>query len=181
MPELTAVDSLTPIEILEDITGKINEKYHVEFSQNQVNKLALAIEENKISKDGVELLLTEVGQKYHERGLNWKDKDEPTKSGVVSSLKDKNNITAAYIVERTNKESGDKFYIAKEIQLTKEEGKVNHVDMFMSSKLEMLKNSVPKAYLSRMCNKISKEVSVTDNAKRINKDEKCVGDKGINI
>ncbi len=144
-----------PKTFVEELTNNARDEHDVLFSQNQIDSMVTGIEENKISEKGTEEYINTVVEKHKEKGLRWEDKPEPTQSGVVATMKDKDNQTVSYLLERTNKETQEKFYVAKEIQ--KKGDEVNHKDLFTGNKIDKIKDTVSKIQVARTCASVRKE------------------------
>lgn len=154
-------DVATELKAREFVEAKaisVKEVNGVTFSQNKINELVDGIMENKISEKSVSDFMDTVVDKHLENRLHWADKEEPTKSGVVSTLKNQKEKPIAYVLERTNRETNEKFYVGKEIPTKEQDQDTPHKDLFIGSDLDKVKETIDKIYVSRTCSLVKKGV-----------------------
>jgi hypothetical protein len=101
-------------EILgQKIEHKVNEMI---ISENDIDKMLSTFEIRGVPESEIQKHIEYAKDKFNSLELKWMDRDTPNDKGTISSLRDKNNNTIAYIQEKTNKSTLKKFYALTEIK-----------------------------------------------------------------
>ena len=165
--------SISSIYSIENIIEYAAER-NLNIPKSQMEKMRVAIEENKETVDSLVTFVEKVKEKQTQRGLGWYRAEDPEKNQKILKYQDKNDITHAFIAARERKDNHGKFYAAYRI------GENNKaVQLKTSENVEVLKNSISAYYTGIMMNEVhvemlkdyskTKNVCITDEtAKRWN-------------
>lgn len=111
------MQNIINVSKLSESINKTEHKYSnyldqlIEFAENQgVNisekkqaVLLHGLTSYKVSTSGIENFVKDTIERHKDRGLHWDDKKEPTKTGVVSVLRDINGEKKAFIIDQKEK------------------------------------------------------------------------------
>ena len=146
----------SPAEVMEDIKALANEQ-KVEFSHKRLEYMQNGLENGAISANALMNHTKKSIEQYKAQHPKWKDK-EPNECTfhdprVVSTLKT-NKEVRAFIIERENSKSGNKFYVG--VLKDEKSGSFKQAS-FTKNNIDDVKSSIAKIEIGKMCDQVSKE------------------------
>jgi hypothetical protein len=138
----------------EDIVERAHDK-GLNLPKDHMEYIRTSIEQNKAPPELFKGYIDKIADKRDEKGFGWHIREDRDPKYPLLRFMDKHGTTLAYIVERTNTESGQKFYAANRINENKE-----HIKITSNNSIEAVKNHVNAYYTGAIIRELSNEKSL---------------------
>lgn len=122
--------------------------------KNQMELIRVSIEENKIPIKTHLDQIEKIAEKHSEKGLSWCIREDHNPKYPILYYVDKNSSINAYVIERTNKETQERFFVANRINNNGE-----HLKIASNSSLDAIRNNVAAYYTGATIREIAIEIS----------------------
>jgi hypothetical protein len=137
----------------DEVMEHINDR-DLHLPKKYIEKMNNDLYENKITVDQAKVLVDKVAELRAEKGFEWWEIKDRKPNQPLERFQDNRGVTHAYIMERTNKSTQEKFNAAC---LITEQGK--HLQLGTHKNISVLENRVNAYFTGIAINKIANEVS----------------------
>lgn len=124
--------------------------------KNQMELIRVSIEENKIPIKTHFEQIEKIAEKHSEKGLSWCMREDHNPKYPILYYVDKNTNINAYVVERINNETQERFFDANRIN-----DKGEHLKITSNGSLDAVKNNVAAYYTGETIREIAAEITKT--------------------
>jgi hypothetical protein len=118
--------------------------------KNHMESIRTSLEQNKSNPEQIRQHIDKIATKHSEKGYGWHMREDHDPRYPLLRYMDKSGKTCAYIAERTNKQTGEKFYAANRIN-----GKNEHIKLATNNNLDTVKHHVNSYYTGVSIREIS--------------------------
>lgn len=122
--------------------------------KNQMESIRVSIEEKKIPVETHIQQIEKIADRHNEKGYGWHIREDHNPKYPLLYFIDKHNQINAYVVERSNSQTTERFYAANRIN---EKGE--HLKITSNNSLEAVKNHVTAYYTGATIRELATEMS----------------------
>lgn len=140
---------------IEDVIERSRE-LGITLPKNHMELIRLSIEEKKLTPEAHIEQIEKIAQKHAEKGYGWHIREDHNPKYPLLYYIDRHNNISAYIIERANKETNERFFAANRVN---ENGE--HLKITSNNSLEAVKNRVEAYYTGATIKEYSIEQSKT--------------------
>ncbi|MBN2434861.1 MAG: hypothetical protein JXK07_06300 [Spirochaetes bacterium] len=141
------------VRSIEDVLDRSRE-LGLTLSKNHIEVIRASIEEKKLSVEEHIEQLEKMGARHAEKGYAWHIREDHNPKYPLLYYIDKHNNINCYVVERTNSQTGERFFVANRIN---ENGE--HFKITSNNNLDIVKNHVAAYYTGVTIREFSLEMS----------------------
>jgi hypothetical protein len=130
--------------------------------KNQMEMIKSSLETGTMSGAAHMEHIEKVSEKLNDKGLRWTVPESHDPKMPLHYLVDKHSNVQVYIVERTNSESHEPFYVANRKTFDFDSNKSKHTQMTTGNSVEAVKINVAAYYTGAAIKEVAKDLELSN-------------------